>query len=166
MNGEYIRRMSPEDFAETAEPWIKEGIGNARLDIPAISKMLQKRTETLGDIPGSIGFLVKIGKIDSDLYFHKKMKSNVESARQLLPLVRDALAEVDDWNHDSLYSVLAAAAAENEVKNGKLMWPMRVAITGLPVTPGGATDIAGILGKEETLSRISAAIEQLEEDND
>ncbi|MDX1358900.1 MAG: glutamate--tRNA ligase [Clostridia bacterium] len=166
MNGEYIRRMSPEEFARTAEPWIRKGIGDIDLDITKIAAMLQKRTDTLGDIPPAITFLAEIGKIDSDLYFHKKMKSNVESARQLLPLVRDALAETDEWNHDSLYSVLVKTAAENEVKNGKVMWPMRVAITGLPVTPGGATDIAGILGKEETLSRIDAAILQLEEDND
>lgn len=163
MNGEYIRKMSIQEFTSVAAPWIRKGLAGAELDISKIAEILQKRTEVLGEIPGSIGFLAKIEDIDPELYYHKKMKSSAESARQLLPLAGKALETLETWDHDSIYGILARTAAENEVKNGKVMWPLRVALTGLPVTPGGAIDIADVLGKEETLSRIESAIKQLED---
>jgi len=162
VNGEYIRKMTLGEFTEVASDWIKKGINDIELDIEKIAGMLQKRTEILSDIPSSIDFLSKVDVIDPELYFHKKMKSDAASAKTLLPLVKTTLSSLDSWGHDAIYNSLADTAEENEVKNGKVMWPLRVALTGKPVTPGGAIDIADILGKEETLKRIDAAILQLE----
>ncbi len=162
VNGEYIRRMTLGEFTETAEEWIKKAIGSKNLNIKKIAAMLQNRTEILSDIPSSIDFLVKVDDINPELYFHKKMKSDTESAKALLPLVRTTLSVLSDWGHDVIYNALVETARQNEVKNGKVMWPLRVALTGKPVTPGGAIEIADILGKEITLQRIDAAIEQLE----
>ena len=162
MNGEYIRRLSLGEFSVIAAKWIKKGIGDRDLDIDKIAGMLQKRTEILSDIPLSIDFLDVIGQINDELYFHKKMKSDKDTAKELLPLVRTTLSALSEWNHDSIYNSLVETAQQQEVKNGKVMWPLRVALTGKPVTPGGAIEIADILGKAETLNRIDSAIEQLE----
>ena len=72
---------------------------------------------------------------------------------------------IDSWNHDTIYNTLVEIAAANEMKNGKVMWPLRVALTGKPITPGGAIDIADILGQEESLKRIESAVNQLEGKN-
>lgn len=162
VNGEYIRKMTADEFEKVAEEWINKGIENKDLNITKIAEMLQKRTEVLSDIPSSIDFLAKVGHIDPELYFHKKMKCDSDVAKELLPLVKTTLLELTDWGHDGIYGSLVEIAKNIEVKNGKVMWPLRVALTGKPVTPGGAIDIADILGKEETLKRVDAAIEQLE----
>lgn len=164
MNGEYLRKMTPEVFASTARPWIEKALpGASEEKCSKIASMLQKRTEVLGEIPDAIGFLVETGPIDPELYHHKKMKTDVGSSRELLPLALDALEKLGDWDHDRIYGSLSDAASKAGVKNGKLMWPVRVALTGRPVTPGGAIEIADILGKTETLNRIRSAIRQLEE---
>ncbi len=165
MNGEYIRKMSIEDFTEVAAPWIRKGIGNIDLDLSRIALMIQKRTDLLGDIPDAVSFLKKIEPIDPELYNHKKMKCDASVAGELLREAYKALEGITDWEHNAIYDTLAAKAVELEVKNGKIMWPVRVALTARPVTPGGAIEIAEILGKKETLERIIKAIKQLEESN-
>lgn len=165
MNGEYIRRMEIDEFTALATPWITKGIGDADLDYRKIAMMIQKRTDLLGDIPGEIDFLTGIDTIDPELYNHTKMKCDPDAALELLPVALAALEGLDDWGHDPIYGILSEKAAELEIKNGRIMWPVRVALTARPVTPGGAIEIAEILGKEETLKRIKSAISQLEAAN-
>ncbi|HPJ22252.1 MAG TPA: hypothetical protein PLH18_07880 [Clostridia bacterium] len=93
------------------------------------------------------------------------MKCDPDAALELLPVALAALEGLDDWGHDPIYGILSEKAAELEIKNGRIMWPVRVALTARPVTPGGAIEIAEILGKEETLKRIKSAISQLEAAN-
>ena len=52
-------------------------------------------------------------------------------------------------------------AQKNEMKTGQIMWPVRIAIAGKAVTPGGAVEIAHILGKEESIARMKQGIEKL-----
>jgi glutamyl-tRNA synthetase len=165
MNGEYIRKLDIEDFTRIAAPWIKKGIGELKLDLTKISAMIQKRTDLLGDIPDSVSFLKEIDSIDLELYNHKKMQCDPSAALILLPEAYQALESIIEWEHNAIYETLAAKALELGIKNGKIMWPVRVALTARPVTPGGAIEIAEILGKEKTLERISIAINQLEEFN-
>lgn len=165
MNGEYIRKLSLQDFTDLSRPWIENGLSGKRLNIEAIAQMLQKRTEILSDIPSSIDFLVNIDEIQPDLYFHKKMKSSAETAVRYLPVIKEELVKLEKWKHDDIYESLVKVAESNETKNGTVMWPLRVALTGKPVTPGGAVEVAEILGKEETLNRIDSAISQLEVNN-
>ncbi|MFO7612379.1 MAG: glutamate--tRNA ligase [Clostridia bacterium] len=162
INGEYIRKMPPDDFTAIAGPWISRGLSGKNLDIHKIAAMIQKRVVLLGEIPESIGFLVNIGTVDPLLYDNNKMKSDALLASKVLPLALEALSGPVEWSHDSIYNSMAGAASSAGLKNGQVMWPVRVAITALSVTPGGAVEIAEIIGKEETLSRIKSAILQLE----
>ena len=75
----------------------------------------------------------------------------------MLPL----LEAQEDYCNDALYAMLSAYVKENGYKNGYVMWPIRTALSGKQMTPGGATELMEVLGKEESIARIKAAIEKL-----
>ncbi len=160
INGEYIRAMSPDEFARIAEPYIRETC-KGDFDIKKIAALLQPRTEVLTDIPAQVDFLDEMPEYDLSLYENKKMKTNRETSLEVLEKVLPALENITDWNFDALHDVLFNLIAEMGVKNGYLLWPVRVAITGKQFTPGGAVEAADIIGKAETLSRMKRSIELL-----
>lgn len=160
INGEYIRAMSPDEFARIAEPYIRETC-KGDFDIKKIAALLQPRTEVLTDIPAQVDFLDEMPEYDLSLYENKKMKTNRETSLEVLEKVLPALENITDWNFGVLHDVLFNLIAEMGVKNGYLLWPVRVAITGKQFTPGGAVEAADIIGKAETLSRMKRSIELL-----
>lgn len=164
MNSEYIRRKSPEEFLQVASKWIDLGL-KKDLDKLKICNMIQKRVAVLNEIPDMVAFLDEVKEIDLELYVNKKSKSTVENAKTILPLVYERISLLDDFSHENIYGLFVEIAKELELKNGTVMWPIRVALSGLLVTPGGAVEIADIIGKEETLVRLKKAIDQLENDN-
>ena len=97
----------------------------------------------------------------NDLYSHKKMKTNPENSLEALQMVIPVFEAMTEWTFDSVHDALINLAAEKELKNGRIMWPVRVAASGKPTTPGGAVEICQILGKEETLRRLRLGVEQL-----
>ena len=96
------------------------------------------------------------------MYTHKKMKTTAESSLAVLKDVLPLLEAQEEYTNDALYQLLLSYVAEKEVKNGYVMWPVRTAVSGLQMTPAGATEIMEVIGKEETLVRISKGIELLE----
>ena len=72
-----------------------------------------------------------------------------------------ALNDLAEWNHDTIHDCLIGLAQKLEVKNGTLMWPIRIAASGMTVTPGGAVEILDILGKEESMSRLQKGLSKL-----
>ncbi len=159
LNGEYIKAMSDEEFCEIAKPYIDK-VTDGKLDSSKISLLLKTRVQTLCEIPDMIDFFAKMPDFDKELYFNKKMKTDAESSlpvlEKLLPLLEEC-----DFTHDALQELQVSFAEKNEMKNGKIMFPLRIAISGKAMTPGGSTEIAEILGKEETLARLKASIEKL-----
>jgi glutamyl-tRNA synthetase len=123
--------------------------------------MVQSRIEIFPDIVDQVDFFEEVPEYDVEMYTHKKMKTNPENSLQLLKEVRPVLAEANAFDNDSLFELLKAFGAEKEYKTGFIMWPIRTAMSGKPATPGGATELMSILGKEEALKRIDAAIEKL-----
>ena len=159
MNGCYIRNLSAEEFDAMARPYyehIKRPI-NAQ----ALSAVLQPRIEVLNQIPAQIEFLQQVPAYDIALYENKKMKTTPEVAKHGLELALAALQGVNDWSNENLFNVLKETATANELKNGQILYPVRIALSGLETTPGGATELAVILGKDETLARIKAALQKL-----
>ena len=160
-NSEYIRAMSPEEFAAVAEPYIRQAVKNSAIDPDAIAALLHQRTEVLTDIPGKLGFFDALPDYDTDLYIHKKSKTDKTSSLEMLHAAFPVLEAIDIWNDESIHAALVELAEKLEVKNAKLMWPVRIAVTGTAVTPGGAVEICRILGKEETLRRMRDGMERL-----
>ena len=95
------------------------------------------------------------------MYVHKKMKTTQETSLQVLKEVTPLLQAQEDFSNDALFEMLSAYAKEHGYKVGYVMWPIRTALSGKQMTPAGATEILEVLGKEESLLRIQAAIEKL-----
>lgn len=160
MNGEYMKAMDFEKFYEMALPYIQDVI-KKEMDFRRIAEMVKTRIEVFPDIAGHIDFLQEMPEYSIDMYTHKKMKTNPENSLTLLKEVLSLLEAQEDYSNDALFETLTAFGKERGYKTGFIMWPIRTAVSGKQMTPGGATELMELLGKEETLVRIRAAIELL-----
>lgn len=161
MNSEYLKAMDFDKYYALAEPKLKEALGDTDLDLKKIAALLQKRLETLNDIPSLVEFFKTLPEYGTELYTHKKMKTNDEIALSSLEAALPVLENLEDWNTTSIHDALMALVGELGIKNGQLLWPVRTALSGEPTSPGGAMELADILGKEESLRRIRKGIELL-----
>ena len=161
INGEYIRRLSPADFLAHAKPYIRQTCKREDVDLSALCAMLQPRTEVFTDIPEQVDFIDTLPAYDNALYVHKKMKTNQENSLASLKACLPALEAVTEWTLENVHADLFDVIAQLGVKNGVVLWPVRVALSGKQFTPGGGVDLAALLGKEETLARIRKGIAQL-----
>lgn len=161
INAEYIRMMTPEKFLEHAGPYIRQSVHRTDVDLSKIAALLQNRTEVFTDIPDQVDFIDSMPDYDLSLYENKKMKTNRDTSLEVLKKALPALEGLKEWNMDSLHECLFGLVAEMGVKNGYVLWPVRVAISGKQFTPGGALEIADIIGREDTLSRMRLSIDKL-----
>ncbi len=160
MNGEYLKAMDEERFFEMAQPYIKEVI-TKDYDLRKIASMVKTRIEVFPDIHDQIDFFEEVPEYDVEMYTHKKMKTNAQTSLEVLEEILPILEQQDDFSNDALFELLKGYATEKEYKVGYVMWPLRTAVSGKQNTPGGATELMEILGKEESVKRIKAAIEKL-----
>ena len=160
MNGEYMKKMDDDKFYEMALPYLKEVI-TKDLEFHKIAAMVKTRIEVFPDIKDHVDFFEKVPEYDSSMYVHKKMKTTQETSLQVLKEVTPLLQAQEDFSNDALFEMLSAYAKEHGYKVGYVMWPIRTALSGKQMTPAGATEILEVLGKEESLLRIQAAIEKL-----
>ena len=157
MNGQYIARMDFEDYLKMVTPWFDQVLAGKQMDYRRLAQLMQSRTEVFCQVPDKIRFLAEMPDYDLSLYFNKKMKTSPETAGAALDLARGVLADIDNWNEQKIHDRVMAKIAENGMKNGAVLWPLRIAISGQENTPGGAFEIAYLLGKEETLRRLDAS---------
>ncbi|MBQ1472812.1 MAG: glutamate--tRNA ligase [Lachnospiraceae bacterium] len=161
MNGEYMKAMDFDKFYEMALPYIKEVI-TKDYDLKKIAAMVKTRIEIFPDIKEHIDFFEALPDYDTTMYTHKKMKTTEESSLAVLREVLPVLEGLDDYSNDTLYATIQQFAADHEYKNGYVLWPLRTAVSGKQMTPGGATELMEIFGKEESLRRIKDGIARLE----
>ena len=160
-NALYLRAMTPERFAQVAEPYIRRTVTDPALDTAAIAALLQARCERLTDIPEKVAFFQTLPAYEKDLFTNKKAKTNEEVARTMLSAAIEALEALPQWDQASVHDCLIALAERLGTKNATLMWPVRIAAAGQQVTPGGAVEICAILGREECLRRLRLGLEKL-----
>lgn len=161
MNSEYLKAMDADRFYEMAKPYIEEVI-TKDYDLKKIAALVKTRIEIFPDIKDQIDFFQELPEYDTAMYCHKKMKTNEETSLEVLKEVLPILEAQDDYSNDALYATLKKYIEEKGYKNGYVMWPVRTAVSGKQNTPGGATEIMEVLGKEESLCRIRKGIELLE----
>ena len=161
MNGEYIKAMDFDRFYEKALPFIKETI-TKEVDYKKVAEMVKTRIEVFPDIPALIDFFEAVPEYDVAMYTHKKMKTNAETSLAVLKEILPVLEAHEDYSNDALYACLVEFVKEKGYKNGYVMWPIRTAVSGKQMTPAGATEIMEVIGKEESIARIKAAIDKLE----
>lgn len=160
MNGEYLKAMDFDRFYEMAEPYIR-AVVTKDYDLRKIATMVKTRIEVFPDIASHIDFFEEMPAYDISMYAHKKMKTTPESSLVVLQEVLPVLEALDDYSNDAIYAALSGFVAEKGYKNGYVLWPVRTAVSGKQMTPGGATEIMEVLGKEESLRRIRGAIDKL-----
>lgn len=162
MNGEYLKAMDFNLFYEMAEPYLKEAV-TKDYDLKKIAAMVKTRIEIFPDIKEHVDFFDALPDYDVAMYTHKKMKTNAETSLAVLKELLPILEAQEDYSNDALYAALSAYVEEKGYKNGYVMWPVRTAVSGKQMTPGGATELMEVLGKEESLTRIRKGIELLEQ---
>lgn len=160
MNGEYVRKLSQEEFNDMALPYIRKTI-TKDYDLIKISNLLQKRTEVFEDIPGIIDFFESLPEYDVEMYVHKKMKTTFENSLASLEKLLPALEGLETWSFEAIENLCMELVSEMGIKNGQLLWPFRTALSGKQSTPGGAYEIADIIGREESIHRVKVGIEML-----
>lgn len=160
MNGEYIKAMDYDKFYDMAEPYIRKVI-TKDYDLKKIAGLVKSRIEIFPDIMEQIDFFEELPEYDTAMYTHKKMKTNEETSLEVLSELLPLLEAQEDYSNDALFEMLKGYVAEKGCKNGYVMWPVRTAVSGKQNTPGGATEIMEILGKEESVSRIKTAVRML-----
>ena len=160
-NATYLRALAPEEFAKVAEPYIRQSVKNPAIDTAAIAALLQARCEKLTDIPEKVDFFDALPDYDVEFFTNKKSKTNAEVSLNMLEAVIPALEAIPDWTQDAVHDTLIDLAVSLGVKNATLMWPVRIAVAGKLVTPGGAVELCHILGKDETLRRLKQGREKL-----
>ena len=163
INAEYIRRLAPEKFAEHAAPYIRQTVKREDVDLGKIAALLQNRTEVFTDIPEQVDFIDRMPDYDLSLYVNKKMKTDCDTSLDALERALPVLEAIPQgsWNEQTIHDELSKLIAEMGVKNGYILWPVRVAISGKQFTPGGAIEIADIIGKPDTIARMKRSIEML-----
>ncbi len=160
LNAEYLKAMTPEEFAKRAKPFA--GVIGTPLENSweLLSSLLQQRTEILSEIPSKIGFLLELPEYTDEVFFNKKAKSDPEKSRQIIRDLMPEFAALATWDTASLNEVFSAYAERNTMKLGLAMWGPRVAVSGQTVTPGGASEIMEILGRDETMRRLQLALDK------
>lgn len=162
VNETYLRNMSLEKFHHLVLPYYQHI--QKDVDLLELSLVLQPRLSTLQDIKEMTNFINSPLPFDISIYTHKKMKTNPENSLEALLLVEEKIKDFDCFSNDQkLFEFFASIAKENNLKNGRIMWPVRVALSNKQLTPGGAVELAHILGKDETIKRIHQAIIDLKE---
>lgn len=161
LNGQYIRELSDEKFDELAFPYFEQSKVKGLYDYKKLGRILKGRVETFGDIPEAVSFLAEYGEFDTKLFENKKSKSDESTAKICLEAALSVVNDIKEWNNDSLFEAFGGLCEGLGVKKNTMFWAIRVAISGRDVTPGGATELADVLGREETEKRMKFAISLL-----
>ena len=160
-NGEYLRAMTAEEFTKTAMPYYRQAFGEKEVNWQVLTSILQPRVTKLTQIPEMVGFLNELPEYPVEFFVNKKSKTTLENSGPVLEAAIKLLEGIEDWSLDTLHESLIGLAQQLEIKNGTLLWPVRIAAAGMLVTPGGAMEILTILGKEESIRRLKLGLEKL-----
>ncbi len=161
LSGEYIKCLSNEEFATLATPFLKTSKAYGKYDTDKLLALVKTRVQIFSEIPEKLDFLEEFGKYDVNLFVNEKQKASVELAKSVIPKIIETLNSVNNWQNSELFSTLVNLSAELGIKKQALLWIARIAVTGFAATAGGATEIAELLGKEETIKRLNFSLSLL-----
>ena len=160
INAAYLRALPAGEFRRLADPFLDTAV-HRPIDRDLLCANLQPRCEVLEDIPPQLDFIDRVLPFDAELYRNKKQKTTPKSAKEALEALLPLMEAQQDWNRDAIFEACRQKAAELGQKNGWLLYPLGIALSGKSRTPGGGTDLAAMLGREETLARLRAALAAL-----
>ncbi|GHU86416.1 glutamate--tRNA ligase [Clostridia bacterium] len=161
INSHYIKSLLPDEFHAKALPFIKMSVKNKEASTRSLASLLHTRTEFLSDIPAQVDFIDELPNYNRELFVSKKMKTSQESSLEILTKILPLFEAIEDYSVQNLHEILISYISTHELKNGFVLWPIRIALSGKEFTPGGAIEIASILGKEEVIRRLQTGIKIL-----
>ena len=153
-NRKYFEDMLCREMKKRAKAY-----GN--FDTDKLLSLVKGRVQIFSEIGEKLDFLTEFGAFDLALFENQKQKASIELAKTLIPEIKKALENVTDWNNSTLFETLVNLSTALEIKKQAVLWISRIAITAKEATAGGATEIAELLGKEETLNRLDFSIDLL-----
>lgn len=159
-NGEYLKKLDFEVFWKMAQPYLEKAIPSCPKKEMA-ARILQTRVQRVSDIDELISFVEALPSYENDLFVNKKSKTTLELSKQILETMLPILEEVPNWTNDALYDALLLGVEKLGIKSKAVMWVVRIAVSGKSITPGGATELMELMGKQESLKRINLAFEKL-----
>ena len=162
VNAEHIKRLPPEDYLAMALPYLQAAVKKPGTDYKYLAAITQSRVSFIKDCGELVDFIDQLPDYDIELYTHKKMKTTPEVARETLKLAIEALTPLPDWTHTAISEAVSKKAEESGYTKGQILWPIRTALSGKPTTPCGATEVAELLGKDESLHRLKLGLQKLE----
>lgn len=158
LSGEYIKEMSDAEFKENALKFLEKSKAFGKYDTDKLLALVKPRIQTFGEIPEKLDFLEEFAAYDVSLFTNEKQKSSPELAKTVIPEIVNTLGALSEWNNSELFAALVNLSAALGVKKQAVLWIARVAVTGKAATAGGATEIAELIGKKETLSRLEFSL--------
>ncbi|MCK4979971.1 MAG: glutamate--tRNA ligase [Candidatus Delongbacteria bacterium] len=161
INAQHIKKLSQDEFHSMADKYYSDEL-RSKVDVLKVSEIIQNRLEKFTDIPEMVKFFINVESYTADAFFHKKMKSSSESSYEYLQKILPIFKELTNWNNESVFTAMIELIEKEECKKGKVLWPVRIAFTGLKASPGGASEVGELIGKEESLNRIENAIKFLQ----
>ncbi len=161
-NAEYLRAMDENEFHDTILPWISGAIDVSRFDTCRLAQLLQPRAEVLSELAAKVDFLQAYPDFGPELYANKKMKCTAETALPTLQALLPVLQGLTDWTEAGLHAAVMSHIEAAGLKNGQVLWPLRIALSGRESTPGGAFEVAALLGRDESLRRLNLATQKLQ----
>ena len=158
LSGEYIKEMTIDEFKKLALPFLQKSPAYGKFDEDKLLSLVKTRVQILSEIPEKLDFLTDFKEYDIALFVNEKQKASIELAKEILPKIKDRLSGLSEFTNSALFETLVGLSTELGIKKQALLWIARIAITGKSATAGGATEIAEVLGKPETLNRIDYSI--------
>ncbi len=160
-NGEYIHKLSFDEFKKRATPFIKTEIP-AHIAKDKMLALLHTRISKLSELDEKMSFFITLPDYSTELFLNKKNKiSELETVKTVLTEARSIISELSAFDNDTLFAALSPLTEKLSLKTGTIMWCVRIAVSGMSATPGGATEIMEVLGKDESLARIDTALSRL-----
>ena len=157
LNSCYIKELSDDEFYEKALPFYEKVEYLKGYDLKYLSTLLKNRCEILSDVGKLTEFLTQFDGFDLELLVNAKWKTNGEMAKAMIP----DLIKIVENGLENLHDGLVSYAETSGYKKGQVLWIFRIAITGAQNTPGGATEMAILLGKDEVIRRLSDTASRL-----
>ena len=160
-NGEYIHKLDDARFLELITPFIT-------LDIPEsvnrdkMLALLKTRISKLSEINERMSFFITLPEFEKELFLNKKNKiSEFDTVKTVLTEALSVVSSLEAFDNDTLFASLMPLTEKLGMKTGAIMWCIRIAVSGMLATPGGATEIMEVIGKEESIRRITSALNML-----
>jgi glutamyl-tRNA synthetase len=158
MNSEYIRRKSPETLLELVRPIVNErGYSVNDAYILKVIRLMQERARTIYDF------------VDFANYFYtapaayeekSRTKNWTPEAQERITEILPKFKESGSWDHASIEAVVRSYAEGKGISAGKLIHPLRLAVSGVGMGPG-LFELLEVVGKEEVVSRLEKALQVL-----